>query len=815
MNVAMVDAMRRARIVSACSFDVFDTFLFRACTTPDGVFERVYELSRISKICPNVSASFVQHRIQAESRARKEAKDRSGSTEVHISDIYSFFPFKLFGLDRGALNDLAATEFQAELELCRANPDMVQKYLEMNRAGYRVGFISDTYWNTQQLARLLRTCSPGLDWDFLYASCDHGSSKSEMLFATYLREHGFNAATSLHVGDNENADIRGARRHGIGAHCYPQASAALTSKLQRETATFELLCPDRPSRLDHGGRTLRRVVATQSSETSRGFQLGLTVLGPVMTAFDAYVEARRARLAQAGGRVAIGFLGRDGFLSHRIWQDTHRDAHQEKATYLEINRRVSLVGSASTLDPLCELIGHFAEIDAPIFADIIKILPPKVKAFFAECQGGIATGRELADALPDLIEASDVAEIAAGIRARLLVYLRQAIPDFDACTDLMLVDLGYAGSVQKALRRIFDCEGIAIRLHGTYLLSLDDAFDGIADVDSAEGFISDLVVTPHAKRMITRNVTLLEELCCSLEGSVRDYRGGDVLREINPRLPDQLELISDIQNGALAYANRARVVGPRYALRPDATLDVAARWAAAILGRLLLLPDDDELVLFSSVKHDVNFGTHIPVRLIETDLLKNRIIALGLAGTCAAKLEPCWLAGSFAALSPSHAYLYLLFGANRLPSNVFGEAPCGELKIGLFATNGTASMQTITAYHSGQGELRVRIPIAQTMSVATIAVPLGKLAREGILHGVVLQSGDTVDKASKNLEATRLADDRLIFAGLERNGRHYQATHEDGCLLIPVDPPHGKVAIYTIMLTSLGDERMPGRNTGI
>jgi FMN phosphatase YigB (HAD superfamily) len=811
MNVAMVDATRRARIVSACSFDVFDTFLFRACTTPDGVFERVYELSRISKTCPNVSASFVQHRIQAELRARKEARDRSGSTEVHISDIYFYFPFRLFKLDRSALNDLAEAEFQAELELCRANSDIVQKYSEMKRAGYRVGFISDTYWNTQQLARLLRACSPGLDWDFLYASCDHGSSKSEMLFATYLREQGFDAATSLHVGDNENADIRGARRHGIGAHYYPQASAALTSKLQRETATFELLCPDRPSRLDHGARTLRRVVAAQSTETSRGFQLGLTVLGPVMTAFDAYVEARRARLAQAGGRVTIGFLGRDGFLSHRIWQD----AHEEKAAYLEINRRVSLVGSASTLDPLCELIGSFAEIDASTFADIIKTLPPKVKAFFAECQDGIATGRELADALPDLIEASDVAEVAAGIRARLLVYLRQAIPDFDACTDLMLVDLGYAGSVQKALRRIFDCEGIAIRLHGTYLLSLDDAFDGIADVDSAEGFISDLVVTPHAKRMMTRNVTLLEELCCSLEGTVRDYRGGEVLREINPRLPDQLELISDIQKGALAYANRARVVGPRYALRPDATLDVAARWAAAILGRLLLLPDDDELVLFSSVKHDVNFGTHVPVRLIETDLLKNRIIALGLAGTCAAKLEPCWLAGSFAALSASHAYLYLLFGANRLPSNVFGEAPCGELKIGLFAANGTASMQTITAYHSGQGELRVRIPIAQSMSVATIAVPLGKLAREGILHGVVLQSGDTVDKASRNLEATRLADDRLIFAGIERNGRHYQATHEEGCLLIPVDPPHGNVVIYTIMLTSLGDERMPGRNTGI
>src|SRR6516164_1104262 len=136
MNVAMIDAMRRARIVSACSFDVFDTFLFRACTTPDGLFERVYELSRISKTCPNVSASFVQHRIQAERHARESANNLRGSSAVRIADIYSRFPFKLFGLDRSALNDLAVAEFHAEPELYRADPDIVQKYSDIERAGY-------------------------------------------------------------------------------------------------------------------------------------------------------------------------------------------------------------------------------------------------------------------------------------------------------------------------------------------------------------------------------------------------------------------------------------------------------------------------------------------------------------------------------------------------------------------------------------------------------------------------------------------------------------------------------------------------------
>ena len=190
MTIATVDAARRTKVVSACSFDVFDTFLVRACTTSDGVFERTYELSSLSKSCPNVSENFVQQRIQAEARARAHAKETRGCAEVHIGEIYAYFPFRLFGLDRSSLNELIEDEFGAELDLCRANPEMLRQYLDMKRAGHRVGFISDTYWNSEQLGRLLRSCSPGLTWDFLYASCDHGSSKSEALFKQYLSATG-------------------------------------------------------------------------------------------------------------------------------------------------------------------------------------------------------------------------------------------------------------------------------------------------------------------------------------------------------------------------------------------------------------------------------------------------------------------------------------------------------------------------------------------------------------------------------------------------------------------------------------------------
>jgi hypothetical protein len=571
-----------------------------------------------------------------------------------------------------------------------------------------------------------------------------------------------------------------------------------------------LLCPGQPSRLDRGARTLRRMAAAQGVQRSAPFHVGMTVLGPAMTAFDAFIDARAAQLAAAGGRVAIGFLGRDGFLSHRIWRETHG----ETAAYLEINRRVSLIGSAETVAPLCDLLRKMTMINAPGFAEIVKVLPQRVAAFFATRRGGIATGAELADALPDLVDAQEIAGLAAGLRARLLTYLRHQIPDFDTCTDLVLVDLGYCASIQKALRRIFDREGIAIRLHGAYLMTLDEAFDNLAEDDTAEGLISDLIVTPHAKRMLLGNVALLEQMCCSADGSVRDYMGSQALREPDPRPTDQVKLLADLQSGALAFAANAPELAGRSGLAPFAARDVAARWCAATLGRLLLLPDDDELALFSRFRHDVNLGTHALAPMLDGGFVNNLMIARGLPAAFAASGPPMWLAGSFAAMSPSHSYLYLLYGTNRLPPDVFGETPCGRLNVGLFRAGGAASMETITVFLTGLNDLRLRIPISRAMGITTIALPLAGFAREGIVHGVVVQSGDTLSEASKSQNAKWIAQEQLIFAGLDRTGNHYRAHDDDGCMLIPVGPASEEVALYTVALTSLSHDRILAARRG-
>ena len=807
MNVHTADIKKRNTQhceTHSFSFDVFDTFILRACTTPEGVFARAFALSRAAVLFPGSLDAYVQHRKQSEARARKAALKRSGGAEVTIDEIYQLFPYRLFGLQRSDLPALVQAEFDAEIELCRAQPEMLRKYLDMRESGARTGFISDTYWSGAQLARLLRSCHAGLCWDFLYSSSDSGTSKSGNLFAVYLDAQSLAPANATHLGDHATADIESARRHGIRALHFPQASATLASIFNREASVAEILCPHAAAALDDGLRTLRRIVAAQTPATSPLFELGLTVLGPVLRAFDAFVADRVARIERLHGRTAVAFLGRDGFLSHRLWQDT-RDA---PASYVAINRRVSVMGAAATLDPLIDLLNKLPAINAATFLEIVKTLPAAVAGFFEQQPRGIARGCDLADALPELVAVYEIAALAAGIRAELMRYLRRQIPGFDACENLVVIDLGYSGSIQKALRRIFDLEGLPTRLHGLYLLTTDESAHDLADQDHFEGFISDLVVTPHVKRMLLRNIAVLEQMCCAATGSVRSYCDGEALYEDNPQPDKQIALVRQVQAGIIRYAAASAELTPACGLAPLANLDTAARSAVAILARWLLLPTDDEVQLLGAMQHDVNLGTLALAPLLDGDFARALQVTQAFPLACAAANPPMWPAASFSAVAPVHNYLYFLFGANRLPSDMFDDVRCGQLRIGMFGADGAASLVEVSCYRTGFGEMRLRIPIARNMAIATVVVPIAQLAPEGLVSGPFLHAGSTVGNALASTCVTALPGQHVGDAGLVRSGRYFRATRDDGALVINLPAQDSPITILSIGLTTLNGERI-------
>ena len=777
--------------------------LLRRCTTPNGVFEMTCRIAGCDTSRPGLVESFTQHRSLAEAKARKTALKETGSGEVSIEQIYSRFPRQLFGLDATAVETLAEAEFQAELALCVPNPDILAFYRSARETGKRTGFLSDTYWNGERLGRLLTTVVPGLAWDFLYASCDHGSSKSENLFRKVVASEKLNTQCMLHIGDNFGADIEAPRRLGIATHHHRQASTYFASVLQRESSTFALLSPSAAlgQRLDDGLRSLRRCVANRLTTQADAYALGATVIGPVMAAFDRFVAEEVEKLSIDGRRVAVAFLARDGFLSHCVW--TARNQNRPSVGYAEINRRAVALAAVDDDTGFAPLFAGIDKIDHSVAVEMIGTDSPDLRSFFASQPDGAAEGETLCSKLPTLLGKKAINKLAQSMRAGLFEHMRQAIPGFETATDLVLVDLGYRGSVQKGLRRAMTTAGLRMRLHGLYLLTKDESLEA-EDGDTAKGFIDDLTVLPQTKLTLLNNIALIEQISSAPTGSIRGYQNGKPVREPDVREASQIEISRQVQAGATHFVEQLGAFAAA-GLDPFANTKARAPWAATLLARLVLMPTDDELLLLGSSRHDINLGTKAVVSLADPSKATDRMIAWSFSDAATMPAPPMWPAGSFTAVAPAHGFSYLMKGCGLLPREIHDDIPCGQVEITL-VDKAVARLAKTHCRRTGNNDLRIHIPLSRQQGIEAVAIPLGQIATRGLLRGVTFQQHDNLllDHAAADIK--RISSDQLHAVGIGFDGELFTA-EVDGKLVIMLPPLTAKYGIVSVLLSPLSGGR--------
>lgn len=764
------------------SFDVFDTILLRCCTTPDGVFERAFAITH-PPVGRAMAEAFVQHRQLAEISARQAAYRRGQGTEVTVDAIYDHFPVAIFGLEPADRPRLVQAELTAERELCFINPVVLEIVRQARAAGARVGFVSDTYWNNEQLSALLRGAAPDLSWDFLYASCDHGLSKTDGLLGRMLVEQGVPAARTVHLGDNPTADVQAARKLGMRSVHLPQAEPALAAVFQRESALLPQFCGwnGTSPRLDGGARTARRLAA-QEATGDAAFDYGLNVLGPVLAAFDRFVADRVARLEQQGCRVAVAFLSRDGLAALEVW----RACRDTPAAYVEVNRRVAMLAAARTPQDLSAFFSKVPMVDHGVATGFLDTDTPRLRAAFRD---GPLKGDAFAHALPGLISTHDLTPVAERVRTGLFNHLRREIADFDNVTDLVLVDLGYSGTVQKGVRSLFSAEKLPHRLHGLYLVSVDEDLSGLPDGDSAEGLISDAVLLPHSKRILLSNIGILEQMCGAATGSVRGHApDGSPRHEPDPRPQDQLTLCGQIRQGAVAHA---RALGQRPA--------ADAAWTATILARALLLPTQDELALLGGIQHDINLGSQALVPLADGGLAAAVMAAMALPKAFSPRGVPAWMAAGAALQSPLHGFLYAIAAAQGLPGDVAGEAPCGKAEV-VLSGNGPARQLAVTCLRTGAGDLRLRLPLRRADAISKVEIAASSLPVRGLIRSLTLQSGPT---AAKSMASDRVRTVDGIEASGLRLDRGLFHTATGGRLILRPPLPDDAIGILTLTITPL------------
>ncbi|MBZ6379240.1 hypothetical protein B5C34_08780 [Pacificimonas flava] len=582
------------------SLDCFDTLIWRNVHKPADLF------------C-DLSANGVtrQQRMWAESSARVRATLRDRRNEATIEEIYqALMPQAGDELRKYHLD----AELRAEAEACYAFAPTVRLMQAAKAKGLDIAIVSDTYLNEEQLRALIEAAagSEVLDLiDHVFCSSVFGVSKTETLFRHVLDATGANPGEILHIGDNSKADLEGARRYGIPALHLLQFDTDAQTQLRLEAAVGSMIEPtgraDAASAQPHRAALAAALPGMQDSAT----KLGFSVLGPALHGFAEWVDAEaRAARASSEKRTHILFMMRDGHLPQRVFDALPGDA--QPSTALEISRFTGIASSLTTRAAITSYVeGEILGSALEAIGKQLLLKPGEVKAVLNKLPADpVKARRAFAAEVTAQRNVQKIIRRAEAFADRLTAYVRKTVNPAPGDT-LMLVDLGYHGTVQDHVERLL-AERFEVNVTGRYLLLREHTLSGC----DKKGFLGPDNYGADTLEALAGNVAVLEQLCTVACGSVVDYeedgtpvRGGSSIKSRQSAVRDR------VQQGCVHYAE---ICDGSLVQRPlcDGP-DNRRRAAAAALGRFMFLPQPAELAVLSDFEHDVNLGTEDMVALFD------------------------------------------------------------------------------------------------------------------------------------------------------------------------------------------------------
>jgi predicted HAD superfamily hydrolase len=196
------------------SFDIFDTLIFRPFSNPQSLFVILGEQLGI--------LGFYSIRINAEKQARELKYVTYGNKEVTIRDIYKIIEKKT-GLDA---EYGVSCEIELEKKFCFANPYMKQLYELLKYQKKQLIAVSDMYLSSKDMQEILEKC--GYDYfEEIIVSCEYQCSKADgTLYDVVKSKFTSGGQSIIHIGDNENGDIKQAKEKGLTCRLYENVNKA-------------------------------------------------------------------------------------------------------------------------------------------------------------------------------------------------------------------------------------------------------------------------------------------------------------------------------------------------------------------------------------------------------------------------------------------------------------------------------------------------------------------------------------------------------------------------------------------------------------
>ena len=592
------------------SLDCFDTLLWRSTHAPIDVF---------ADLTPEPG---LRCRVFGEAFARQRKALLGRGTEVDLDEIYA----ELLPSVGNAATAIDA-ELDAEARHCFAFAPTVELMRAARRRGLKVIVVSDTYLSASQLHDLIRRA--GGDEaaeliDRVFASSEHGESKTGGLFRHVLRALGVAPSSIVHVGDNPRADVEAAQRLGIEARHLHQFGDRLEQQLRLESAISGILDPS--VRISTPSYQLHRapVALGHDREDSAAWRLGYGVIGPLLAAFASWVRAEaHAVQARTGIAPRLLFLLRDGHLPEQVFSRLF-GGDGIPAARVEISRFSAFASSFCDESRVMSYLTEFSGTGRfEALANQLLFTPGEARTLVERTRNAQRPKQAF---VAEVRRPHNLARILARSSAyadRLLAYLRREAGVEDG-RPLILVDLGYAGTVQDRVAPLLR-ERLGTSVEGRYL--------ALRDVpgwrNDKRGLLDTSRYDHRAIDALCAYIAIVEQLTTAEQASVVDYTAsGEPIRRSTDLKQRQSEVRAQAQRAALAFAQDFDAAVARWPSVAD-----SRAWqttAAGLLGRLLFLPSQEEIDLVSGFEHDVNMGVSDKVTLFDPDAARDGLLKRGL-----------------------------------------------------------------------------------------------------------------------------------------------------------------------------------------
>ncbi len=628
---ALDEALRGAPI-RVLSLDCFDTLLWRRVAKPTDlhllVGTRLHQEGLLATHISNRGYAYL--RFLAEEEARRRQKAVSGSSEVTLEQIHAVLEPSVAVRSLGGA--FAETELDVERENLFADLRLATYVRELlKEVPLWLITVSDTYFSSTQLRSLLDQQElHGIEFKSVYTSSGAGTGKGDRLWQTVLDDLDVPPEEVVHIGDNEEADVRCAQRVGLRAFHFPVSIERFSPVEIRERIVGTAPYPTRYCdgvRGDAGLTAIRRR-ATWSPPPGRAlgrdervaWETGTSVFGPVFTGFAQWVQER----SRDEGTQRLLFLMREGkFLQDLVdraapvgnWNPTTRTAWVSR----EACARASIYeGSAP------ELQSFLARLRPPSPSDLsesIGLEPSDIPGFEAICSD-FALSRDQDEVLrsmldvvlhrPELLE--KVVARSALRRIRLKEYLRRVAGPGKG--PIGLVDVGWSGRIQESLEVMFDQDDEPLIFRGFYLLANVHSSERVLRGTHLQGFLGTVGTNPFDIAGITGGAEIVELVSTCDEGSLLEMGEDDRPILASPVGGERERVCRElVQQGALAYQREWREY-----LQPDLptfeTTETGVEILTRILKRFVSLPNEDEAAAFSWWLHEENYGSQDAEQLV-------------------------------------------------------------------------------------------------------------------------------------------------------------------------------------------------------